>query len=268
MILGALVLSALANPPWTNAELAKGLLMESVDGDLSAAAQQYERVLEELADDDPLRGEILYRLGSARYHLGDDEAATAALLLGANRPGERGRCMELLDRIALSRASVEGVPADLSGASLASKLVHPWYYQDKGTLGVEHTAHNAVQWATVVDKRKADEIWLSARTAAQPIGAFALTAHATNFPTFLRVVVVDEEGRRYGLNADPPVWIIEVGEDATLKVSLADLVPIDTSTKAAPIQRVDRIVLQDATLFYSNDHGANRVIIQRVQLEP
>lgn len=268
MILAALILSALAVPPSASSELLDGLLTESADGDLSAAVRSYERVLSELSGDDPLRSEALYRLGNAHYHLGDDEAATAALLLGADRPGERGRCMEFLDRIALRRASVQSVPADLSGAALAANLVHPWYYQDKGSLRVENTSTDAVQWTTQVDKRKADEIWLSTRTVSQPIRALTLTAHTTNFPTFLRVVVVDEEGRRYGLSADPPVMVITVEEDVTFTVALSDLVPIDTSTKAVPIERVDRVVLQDATLFYSNDHGSNRVVIERVLLAP
>ncbi len=87
-------------------------LIEAVDGTADVAVRYYESLLAEddLAQDDPLRGEILVALGEARLALGQTDAAMRALRGATAHEGVAERAAVLLARMALAEGQVRSLP--------------------------------------------------------------------------------------------------------------------------------------------------------------
>ncbi len=87
-------------------------LIEAVDGTADVAVRYYESLLAEddLAQDDPLRGEVLVALGEARLALGQTDAAMRALRGATAHEGVAERAAVLLARMALAEGQVRSLP--------------------------------------------------------------------------------------------------------------------------------------------------------------
>jgi len=100
----------------------EGLLIESADGDLVAAARWYESLIASVPDNDPARAELYYQLGRARYALGDVPGAQTALAVAQADPLLEERASVLLDQIEAQKNPIRTLPytMDLSQPSF------PW----------------------------------------------------------------------------------------------------------------------------------------------
>lgn len=254
------VLPARAGGPEVWNAMYDARLLESVDRDPGAAQDSYETLLQHLAVDDELRGQLLVDLARARFDLGEVEGARAALVEAAADPRVGARARAWLVQLAAWEQRVQDVPVVLGFEDGAAPFVLGWSAAAEASLvgGPEGLA-----WTTIVRDGRDDYV-LAAIEPPGPLVEVRLRLRADTFPMHLRVLLEDASGARW----TAPVAELPVDVPQELALVVADLLPAGmlTGTDRPDPERIRVIMLQDVTAFHSGDRGAARVVVEELSI--
>ncbi len=244
-------------------ELHGALLSESADGEIGQAAAEYQRIVRNAAAGDPLRTEALYWLGRARYSEGDVKGARDALREGVRTGVNRGRCLDLLDQIELDQNGIRKTPLEWNFDDPSHAFLHPWFYRDKGSIRITTAPRSgpALAWETDVDKRTDDQLWLSFREPTPTARGVRFIAWSDSFEAHLRILALDDGGRQYRVPGNKTAMRVATGKPLQIDVRLDQMVSDDAEAMPLQPQHLARIIIQDATTFYSRATGPNRIVI-------
>lgn len=258
LLLAALTAGA-ADDVATWLELHQALLHESADGDLGAAAE-YQRIVRNVGE--PLRSEALYWLGRARYTAHDLPEARDALLECVRTAPNRERCQDLIDQIELDDAGIRELPVEWTFEGPGHGLLHPHIYRNKGTIRLARDTRSgpALEWSTQVAPQTDDQLWLSFRHPEPPPRGLRFITWTGDQPAQLRLIVFDDAGQRFGL-PNQGIVQVAVNEPVLVRVPLSQLEALAPEDAVLDPARIDRLILQDATAFYSRATGANRIYL-------
>ncbi len=118
--------TAWASGPEDWAALHSGRLSSSLDREPAAARAIYEAVVEQIDDDDPLRGECVYWLGRAAFESGKRDEAIALLGAVDGRSSVAAAARSLRGRLGVQRHLVTTLPAELNLVGPNAQVVPGW----------------------------------------------------------------------------------------------------------------------------------------------
>lgn len=205
-------------------------LDEAADGDLAAAAAQYEMLVRTLGVDDPIRTEALYDLARVRFASGNPAGARTALDEALRVAGPvRPRCLDLLAEIDIQTAAIQALPVRWTfddPAILA--IVHPRGLNDVGSALIVPLPFDAtdpaLRWRTAVDARSEDRLVIGLTEGAGAVTSVKFRARAEGVPVRLAVDLVDDLGRTWGASTESGGVSVPVDVWTTVEVRTADLV--------------------------------------------
>lgn len=259
-----LSLSALAEDFRAWQGVHEGLLIESADGDLVAAARWYESLIASVPDNDPARAELYYQLGRARYALGDVPGAQAALAVAQADPLLEERASVLLDQIEAQKNPIRSLPylMDLSQPSFPWRRA--WSRDDRAGLDVVilgDSNDRALAWHTVIESQDNDQIELRFAEGADQPREIVLTMRTSDFPAWLLVVAIDDKGRAY---TSPNLVEVPVEDWSRVSIAPQEMTPFVSGEGASSPPRptsVRALILRDVTSSWSSDRGPNHLYV-------
>lgn len=242
----------------------EGLLIESADGDLVAAARWYESLIASVPDNDPARAELYYQLGRSRYALGDVAGAQAALAVAQADPLLEERASVLLDQIEAQKNPVRALPYTMDLAQPSFPWRRAWSRDDRAGLDVVtlgEQGERALAWRTVIESQDNDQIELRFAQGADQPREITLRLRASDFPAWLLVVAIDDKGRAYTL---PNLIEVPVENWSVIQFTPQEMTPFVSGEGASSPPRpasVRALILRDVTSSWSSDRGPNNLYV-------
>lgn len=249
---------------WASLQTARAL--QAVDRDPMAAASVYEALLDNLADDDPLRGEVLYWLGRARFDAADPVRARSALLRAAAHPQVRQRARSFLGWMSLEERQIKSLPYTEGFEQGVGALVRGWGRGAEDDLGVApgRGSGATAAWRVSVADGEEDFLALALSPEAGRLEALQLRLRAEGFEALMTIVVVDDEDRRW---VSPEPHRIPTGEWTELRIDTATLIGgAPTGPRQLQPARARRVELVDVTAYHSRMRGEHWVFIDELSL--
>lgn len=204
-------------------------LDEAADGDLVAAASQYEMLVRTLAIDDPVRTEALYDLARVRFASGNSAGARVALDEALRVAGPvRARCLDLLTEIDSQAAAIPSLPVHwtFDDPSVLA-IVHPRGLSDVGSALVVPSPYEladpALRWRTAEDARSEDRLVIGIGERAGSVSSVKFRARSEGAPVRLAVDLIDDLGRTWGAANEGGGVSVPVDAWTTVEVRMADL---------------------------------------------
>jgi len=269
LVLAGLCASANATAQQTaRTMLRQAMLTEAMDGDYDQAIQRYQTLVHELPQGHPVRADALYRLGSARYALGDLRGARDALLEGIRSGSCRTPCHTLIGEMQLEAESVRTLPVHWDFSTDDHSVFHPWAFDDKGSIRIQATNevdNPALIWSTEVDVRKGDQLVVGFRDLSPPPKNLSVRMQAAPNPAAIRVRVVDTHGHTY-TRRDGLVRI-PTDRPTTVVVTMEDLVSDDPATPPLNPAEIHRVYLEDYSAFNGTPPGPNQLYLDDFRVE-
>jgi hypothetical protein len=243
-------------------DLQQALLTETLDGDYDAAILEYQRLVRNLADGHPVRAQALYQLGAARYALGDLRGARDALIEGIRSGACRSPCHSLLGEMDMEANAVRKIPFTWDFTNGNHGLFHPWKFDDKGTVRVQsqvETENPALIWSTRVDVQKGDVLVVGFRDPSPTPKSVRFLMQAVPYDAAIRVRVVDDQGRSYGL----PDGVLRIGQTqpTVIQIALTDLQPAVPEDPPLQPSSLHRLYIEDVSAFNGTPPGTNHLYI-------
>lgn len=228
------------------------LLEESAYGDVSGAIETYEQLVARLADDDPLRGDVLLALGRAHWSTGRLDAARTWLLEGIRTGVCPTRCRDWLERVEIEASRIDSLPVTWTfddGSEHA--LFHPWRFQDRGGI---RTQDGTLVWRTSPDSSlDYDRLKLGIGEVGE-VHSIELRLKSVSRDMTLQLVVVrrDDAEVNYGLRE-----ALRVPAGAPY---VARVVPDDFAPVAPGPPKLDPTLFAELWLVDISDEGAPLVV--------
>lgn len=247
--------------------LRQALLTEALDGNYDQAVQHYQTLVRELPQGHPVRADALYRLGAARYALGDTRGAREALLEGIRSGLCRAPCYELLGEMELEAASIQALPVHWTFDDGDHALFHPWAYDDKGSIRVQspdEAENPALIWSTEVDVRKGDQLVIGLRSMSPPPRTLSVRMQAVPNPAAIRIRVVDNHGHTY--THPGGVFRIPTDRPTTLDITLTELQSDDPQAPPLDPANLHRVYLEDFSAFNGTIPGENQLYLDDLRI--
>jgi len=226
------------------------LLQEAAYGDIPGAVRTYEALARRLADDDPLRGDVLFALGRAHWSTGRVDAARTWLLEGIRTGVCPTRCRDLLERVELEAAQITTLPLTWTfddGSEHA--LFHPWRFQDRGSL---RAAAGTLEWRTTPDRRQPDRLVMGIGDVGR-VTSLTLKLASVSRDMRLQLVAVTDDGLQYGLR---DALRVPAGRPFTATVTPKDFVPV---AEGPPL--LDDRAIAELWLVDISDEGEPLVVV-------
>lgn len=264
-LLGLLGAGASAASPEAWSALQAARVLQAVERDPVAAAAAYEVLLDQLAEDHPMRGEALYWLGRARFETGDAARARAALQRAAAFPRTRPAARAFLGWMSLEERQVKVLPYVEGFALGTGALVRGWGRGADDDLRLsEGGLVGAAAWRVAVADGEEDFLALPLAPGAGRLSELSLRARAEGFDALLAVVVVDATGQRF---VSPEPLRVRTIEWTELRVDPAALLPEDLvgGGRLDPTA-VRRVELVDVTAYHSRARGEHWLFIDELSL--
>lgn len=241
------------------------LLVESIDGDLAAAARVYEQLVRNHPIEDPSRGEAFLALGRARWQLDQSDRAREALLEGIRTGACLARCQDLLGRIALEEQSITSVPIRWTFDDANHGVFHPWPLDARGTIRLAQVdGETVLAWRTLIDARDGDQLVVGLRHPDPPPRLLRLRVRSEDTDAWLQVVVVDDLGRAY-TSPQGAFWA-PVGRWAQLELDLGSVDAVDATASALDPARISRIQIRDVSAIEGAPSGPNTLLVDDVEV--
>ncbi len=235
-------------------------LSESADRDAAAALAIDETLLDHLVDGDPTEGELQVDLARVRFDEGDLDGARVVLMQAASDPRVSVRARSWLVQLDAWSRRVRELPLRSRFSSGAGPWVLGWSADRAATLD---GGEDGLIWHTRVRDGR-DDYLLASVDAEQALARIRLSAHASEFPAHLRLIVEDRQGRRW----ISPVTAVYPGPDTAVDVRVVDLLPAgSTPVDARPDPAsVTVLMIQDVTAFHAGDRGFNDIVLRELEL--
>ena len=250
------------------ASMQTGRAMLAVDRDPMAAASVYEALLDNLADDDPLRGEVLYWLGRARFDAADPVRARTALLRAAAHPQARERARAYLGWMALEERQIKSLPYVETFAAGTGALVRGWgrgAEDDLGAASGRGRSDTTAAWRVGVSDGEQDFLAVAIAPDAGRLEHLHIRLRAEGFEAVMTIVVVDADDRRW---VSAETTRIPTKDWTDLRIDTGTLVGEGPGGGAQQLNpsRVRRVELVDVTAFHSRMRGEHWVFIDELSL--
>ena len=243
-------------------ELQRTLLLEAITGDYDSAILSYERLVRSRAATGEVRAQALYRLGAARYAIGDRDGAVEALLKGI-RTGECGpACHLMLGQIKLETESVRTIPTRWTFTDGNPGIFHPWEFDQKGSIRIQTAAESpnpALIWETIVDVQSGDSLTVGFRAPSPVPSRISFKMQADGRAGSVRVRVLDVNGQEYQL--DQPVFRITTEEANLIVVVLDKLVPVSPGDPEFVPAEISALFIDDVSARNGTAPGPNRLYL-------
>jgi len=248
----------------------EGMLMEAAEGDLQRAVSWYEGLGEGMAAEDPIRPELHYWLGRARYIQGESDGARKARRIASGDDQLRPRAAALMGQMDALELQVRALPIEHTFDTGTSHWLHDWRFGERGTIGIgipDSGEDSAMIWSTTVADEAQDQIQIGFGDAISP-QQFELSLRAGAFPAWVVLLVEDTQG--FGYYYPEPVEI-NTRDWVVFETDNQAFLPTDTSAVAgvgrAWPQQVRALILRDVTEFYSSDRGTNTIYVDDVRIQ-
>ncbi len=220
------------------------LLDEAAYGDAAGAVRTYEALARRLADDDPLRGDVLFALGRTHWSSGHLDDARTWLLEGIRTGVCPTRCRDLVERVELEAARVGSLPLTWTFEDgSAHALFHPWRFQDRGSL---RTEDGNLVWRTSPDRRQPDRLVMGIGAVGK-VSGLTLQLASVSRDMRLQLVAITVNDDRYGLRE---ALRVPAGKPFVASVTPEDFVPVE---EAAPM--LDEATIAELWLVDISDEG-------------
>ena len=236
------------------------LLVEAADGTPAIARQYYQELLQDLPEQDPMRGPILYWLGRSYALQNQFELATPLLQESMNYVSSRSRAEALLAWMDARQRGAALLPIHYDFSQGVGALQRFW--SKEGSLEVSFQENNSIlAWQTEVVEGHVDRLILPL-SSPQSLRSVSLLAKSTSFPASLQVLLTTPEGHRYS----SPLSIIPTGDWLQLRLPLSAFRPLDGNAKDS-ISLVQTIEIQDLTGYLSSDRGLNTLLMDDLSVQ-
>ncbi|MEC7948411.1 MAG: hypothetical protein VX265_12660 [Myxococcota bacterium] len=257
---------ARADGPEEWAALYNGRLVGAVDRDPAQAISVYDAILAYLNDDDPLRGELRYWRGRARFDLGQRDAALEDLRAAAEDERVGAEARTFLGRLELGERTVRSLPFSQDFDDGERSFVRGWPMgrrDDLSVVALSDRKGRVLAWRRNVREAESDRILLAVATESA-LEHLRLTIRADAFDARLRVLLEDAEGRQW----TAPMLVIPSDDWLTIDLGVASFVPAQApASRARPGDAsIRRIEIRDVTAFHAADRGENRLFFDDVEL--
>lgn len=243
--------------------LQTALLQEAAYGNHTEAMQIYQRLVRELPLDSAVRAQAVYRLSRSMYELGDVPGAREVLKEGI-RTGSctATPCYTLLGQITLEESSVRKLPVRWSFSSNDHGLLHPWEYDDKGSIRVQsrdEAANPALIWRTIVDVRKDDRLVVGFDRPMPAPARIRFRVQAEDRTAAIRVRVLDGAGQIHGL----PDGMIDVLPErpTSVSVDLSRLENLDPEGPRLDPANIAMLTIEDVSALTGTTLGPHALYI-------
>jgi hypothetical protein len=265
----ALVLgTATAGGPEIWASQYDGRLSQAMDRNPTAAISIYETILGGMPEADPLRGEVLYWLGRARWSFGDAEGAMETLKTAeTHNPSNKGQATALLGRLKALDTAIKRLPFTQDFRRGFQPLVRGWGVGKRTDLRIiagPDSGDAVAAWQVSVRDGGDDFLTFALDTGFQSVQRLRMSLMARAFPMHIRFLVEDVQGRRW----TGPIQIVETDTWTAVDLNINRLV--SASAPAAgqhPNGRELRwVVLRDVTAVHAEDRGENELLIDDLGL--
>ena len=237
--------------------LQDNLLKQSLDGDVPGEIAGLE-VLTQQSADDPLRAVALYWLGQARYAHGDVDGARSALKECARVADGDARqpCESVLGQIEVEGDAITKVPLRWTFDHDVGGFVHPWTFQEKGSISVApgDGGDPYLQWSTDVVPGSVDELVVGFHAPSPAPRGVRLSVRSHGTDTRLHLLFTDIWGRVYAYAGNE---VVPADKWTDLDVHFDQLQGLDRTEPALQTQQLDRLVVQDRA---ASGHAGQNVI--------
>ena len=235
-------------------------LSQALGSEPSEAIAVYEALLAQLPQENPQRGDVLYWLGRARWSAGDLAGAKQSLESARGYRSSRPRARILLGRLSAEEKAVRRLPYREEFRLDAGPWVRGWERGRDDDLSVyDGPGGRVARWLTEVQEGEDDFLIFGLNTDGAKIGEFSMRVWADALTTHIRILIEDDEGRRW----TAPVEVIKVGKWNDVSILLKDFVRADApAARGKPDSRRLRwFIFRDVTAFHSAARGENTVFI-------
>ena len=240
-------------------------LAEAAALDFEGAERSYRQLIQNLAADDPLREEALYSLARLLYNTGRRDAARDMLLEGIRNARARPRFLDMMQLIELEQNSVTNLPTLWNFADGGHGLLHPWGYQDKGSLRLEAAiGDGALAWQTRVQPGEDDQLVMGFDLGESAMRGLRLQLGASNFEGWVEVLVFDDRGTRWTWAAGH----LRARTDGLVAFEL----PLEGFRRSDGAEgrldgtRLHRLALRDVSAFRGVQPGTHDLIIDQFEI--
>jgi hypothetical protein len=240
-------------------------LSQALGSEPSEAIAVYEALLAQLPQENPQRGDVLYWLGRARWSAGDLAGAKQSLESARGYRNSRPRARILLGRLSAEEKAVRGVPYREEFRHDAGPWVRGWERGRENDLSVHDGPGGRVaRWVTEVQEGEDDFLIFGLNTDGAKIGQFAMRIWSDSLTSHFRILIEDDEGRRW----TAPVQVIKAGKWRDVSISLKDFVRADApAARGKPdSRRLKWFIFRDVTAFHSAARGENTVFIDDLSI--
>ncbi len=263
----ALTAPAEASGPEVWGALYDARLASSADRDPAAAVAIYETVLEFLAADDPIRGEMSYWLARELVLEGKTEAALELLIEAARFPEVHDRARTLRGELLAQRNRVSSLPFSATFEEGRGPLLRGWPGGDESDLQLVEEpdpGDSALAWSVLVSPGRDDFLAVALEPGEAVPEALSFALYSETQSTFLRVVFLDEEGARWTSRVLP----VPADEWVGVQLVVSELIRADApfSEETVDPTALMRLEIRDVTAFHSDVRGAHRIILDDIEL--
>ncbi|MBN1334985.1 MAG: hypothetical protein JXB39_03390 [Deltaproteobacteria bacterium] len=239
---------------------------EVLDGISPRSVERLEALLARLDPMDRLYGETAYWLAHARVTLGDREGAREALEAALEDPDTREAALALQAQMDAVLSTVDRLPFRHDMEDGRGPFVHSWLHGDRGEVRiapVDADHGRAIRWTSRIRDRQEDQITVSFASGAGILSWIRCEIMSQAFPSFLRILVEDSEGREF---ATDPFEVAE-GRWTPLNVALSTFHSTNPTTPSVrPRGSLRSMHFNDVTAYLSADRGIRDVWIDNLEM--
>lgn len=258
-----------ASGPEVWAALHDARLAASADRDPSAATAIYETVLEFLAEDDPIRGEMLYWLAREKALEGQENLALELLAEASDHPGSHDAARSLRAQLLAARHQVTELPyvATFDDGDKGPWL-RGWPRGVEADLSVVEDldpGDPVLRWSVTVSAGLDDFLALPLARGQVGPQRVRMGVYSASQDSWLRVVFLDLSGTRWTSR----VIAVPADEWAIVDLDLADFIRADAPfSEERPVPTaLTRLEVRDVTAFHSDVRGAHPIYFDDVTLD-
>jgi len=263
----ALLSNAWAEGPEVWASQYDARLSQAMDRDPTAAISIYETLLAGMSETDPMRGEMLYWLGRARWSSGDAAGAMETLTTAGTYPSSTDKAKAMLGRLVALDTAVKRLPYAQNFQRGVAPLVRGWGRGEQADLRITDSAHpggSVASWKVFVNDGENDFLTFAIDTEDQSVQRIRMSMKSQSFPMHLRFVVEDRAGERW----TAPIQVVQVDQWTEVELAVRRLVPAMAPAAAQRPSGSDLrwVVLRDVTAVHAEDRGENELLIDNLSL--
>ncbi len=238
-------------------------LSQALGANPSEAIAVYEALVAQIPASHDQRGEVLYWLGRARWSAGDLAGAKRSLESARGYFSSRARARGLLGRMDLKERAIHDLPFKQDFRLSTDPWVRGWDRGQASDLSViDGETGRMARWKTEVVPGVEDFLSMQFDTDGAKVRTVSMDLRTESLPAKVRVVLEDEEGRRWL----SPVKTVGSGQWVNLQLSLSMFSDeTNPGSSAAPSgESLAFLVLLDQTAVLTAQEGDNAIFVDNL----